>query len=109
VKVFSFSFVVYAVLLLTQPCPDAFGVEVKPEKNGPSSTRIDNTYHEESRPDECSPFCICSCCCHPVSHHSFSFAVTQKLEIVDIAVIQADYRNPTTTTYKDSIWQPPRV
>ena len=108
-KVFCFSFIVYIVLLLTQPCQDA-GAMVN---NGVAKTtpfsQNDKPYQNDPRSDECSPFCICSCCGLSVAEHSTSLRVTTRIERIALPTIFIEYKNSNTTTYQDSIWQPPKA
>lgn len=108
-KVFSFIFILYLVVLLTQPCQDIVSVVDSTALRNASSQQPDNAPQSSSQ-DECSPLCICSCCSLAVAYHSSEVLVdTAELDVLPIAKAPAEYRNPDTDAYKDSIWQPPKA
>jgi hypothetical protein len=59
--------------------------------------------------DDCSPFCICSCCHFSTAYQFKSFSVTNKIEVSAILRANFSYRNPYSQAYKNSIWQPPKL
>lgn len=107
-RVFRLSFILYIVILLTQPCQD---LALTAEDSVSNSTF--SQQHEQSnqmpQSDECSPFCICSCCSLSVVDHSVSFTVTTVMKSVETKAYLSDYTSPYTATLPTSIWQPPKA
>jgi hypothetical protein len=58
--------------------------------------------------DDCSPFCICSCCHFSTGYQFKTFSVTNKFTASAILTPHFSYENPYAQTYKTSIWQPPK-
>jgi hypothetical protein len=109
VKVFCSVFIVYLVVLLTQPCPDLAAM-VRDKDNGDVvATHVDSTTPADCDEEECSPFCICSCCSHPVANHQFSFGMTTEVKTLAVAKIAAEYNNPNLKAFHNSVWQPPKA
>lgn len=108
-RIFCFSFIVYLVILLTQPCQDLIA---KFDECSKQDTQIAHT-EKQSDPfpqsDDCSPFCFCSCCSLSVANRSSAIAATARIEPVAILTATSEYRSPNTATYHDSIWQPPKA
>lgn len=100
-------FIIYLVLLLTQPCPDLAAMIDDDCVDGTQIVHVESPTNSGSEDEECSPFCICSCCSHPVANHQFSFGVTTEVKTVAVAKIAADYRNPNRAAFHTSVWQPP--
>jgi hypothetical protein len=109
VRVFCFSFIIYLVLLVTQPCQDvvaqAGGCCDEPEM----SAHFESSSHNEPSEDECSPFCICSCCGQAVASHKNSFGVTLDVETATVTASLKTYSPPDTASFTTSVWQPPKV
>ncbi|MEQ1922554.1 MAG: DUF6660 family protein [Pyrinomonadaceae bacterium] len=108
-RVFCFSFIVYLVLLLTQPCQDVVAQTSDCCNKADIATHIDRSTDTDSHGDDCSPFCICSCCSHPVASHKFTFGVKLDLEIAKITAPFNTYSAPDTASFTTSVWQPPKV
>lgn len=108
-KVFCFSFIVYIVLLLTQPCQDFAATANDSVYNKSPYSQQQKPSNHNSQSDECSPFCICSCCSLSVVEHSVSFTLTSVLKSVEIKANLANYTNPNSETLQTSIWQPPKA
>lgn len=58
--------------------------------------------------DDCSPFCICSCCHFSTAYQFKSFSVTNKMTDSAILTPQDFYQSPYNQVFKASIWQPPK-
>jgi hypothetical protein len=103
-------FIIYTVVLLTQPCED-FQADSLEKKAQTIVTSVSDPIHSDSEPgpETCSPFCICGCCGLTVLHHGFTtLAMTDRITVAETA-LTAFYQPPTNRTYVDSIWQPPKV
>jgi hypothetical protein len=110
VRVFCFSFVVYLVLLLTQPCQDLAAMVNDCADNNAHVAHLERTSDTEPPgPDECSPFCVCSCCSLSVVNHTVPVGVMTKAENVTIPSTLIEYTNPYTKAHQNSIWQPPKA
>lgn len=105
-RVASFTFIVYFLILLTQPCQDVFAVA---EKHSDSDTcAVQNADQGDPVSDECSPLCICGCCSLAVADHTFSPVIARQTVIMESRETLIEYNNPYTPQYLDSIWQPPK-
>lgn len=105
---FSFIFIVYLVLLLTQPCQDMVSM-VDDRGQAAEVSSIDNTPPNDPTGDACSPFCICSCCSISVADRAVTMTRTGHIVILDSAHTPGEYTSPDTVAYQNSIWQPPKA
>jgi hypothetical protein len=58
--------------------------------------------------DDCSPFCICSCCHFSTAYQFKTFSVTNKIMVSAILRPNFSYQNPYSQAYENTIWQPPK-
>ena len=103
-KPISFVLIFYILFLLTQPCQDVFAAP----KGVNVAADVQQTEHEEKESDECSPFCICSCCSLNVGYHSLTSVVEPKSSISAHRINSTIYCEPHRNNFSDSIWQPPK-
>lgn len=105
-KVFCFIFIIHVVALLSVPCDDFF-----PDvpNNQSQIAMFDTSNDTETQSDDCSPLCICSCCGQSVASPVLNFGVTTEIENVAIITTLTEYAAPVTTTYNNSVWQPPKA
>lgn len=101
----------YILLLSFQPC-DEMTANLELQENKLSfQTQIQENSHsegQEENKENCSPFCICSCC-HFLTVYQFnSPSVSDKTVSSIISRPNFSYQNPYTKDYKTSIWQPPK-
>lgn len=106
-KTFTFTFILYILLLLTQPCQDAFAQVSGNDKSDP--VNIQHPIEGNEQPEDCSPFCICACRQIPSAYQHFT-----SVAILDVAAAVTppptfEYQNPYTKNFYDSIWQPPKA
>lgn len=107
---FCFIFIVYVVLLLTQPCQDlAVAAGDKCGDDARNAVHIEQAQAEQPEGDDCSPFCVCSCCSHPVVNVKFTFGLTGGATVVTVHSNLIEYNDPHAATHLNSIWQPPKV
>jgi hypothetical protein len=66
-----------------------------------------NSGHQHSEGDECSPFCACNCCSSPIIYTDFNVKF-DKNTIVKKSVSE-DYTSEIYSFYLSSIWQPPQL
>ena len=101
-KVFTFIFSLYILVLVAIPCIDKPANTTLQKLEAPQSSH--NSQDQES--DHCSPFCTCSCCAtfsiqedNYVLFNSFSYLLAQFSE------------HPTSSAsfHFSSIWQPPKI
>lgn len=109
VRIFCFIFIIQVVALLTQPCEEIFPNVLGNVYNTAQVSRLDDRTPAETQRDECSPFCICSCCSHPMATQTFSFAVTTQAKQKPEPTPLAEYTNPYSANHSESIWQPPKA
>lgn len=101
-------FIFYLLLLSWQPCQDLVtntGFHPKPIAG---QTDL-HDMQEQNESDDCSPFCICSCCQTSVTYAYFSQPLANKITIKITSKLPLDYQNPDEKTYQNSIWQPPKL
>ena len=105
-KVFCFFFSVYILLLSLAPCEEfAVKAELRFDE---VSEQVQFHSTDDETGDDCSPFCICSCCHFSTVYQFKNFAVTNKITIAAISTSQGSYQNPYAKDFKTSIWQPPK-
>jgi hypothetical protein len=109
VRIFCFIFVVYILVLVVQPCQDAFASVDSQDRNTMVAANTDNSSPADPTTDACSPFCVCSCCSHPAATRFSTQGVPKEIEHVSITSAVANYTNPYAKTFHDSIWQPPKA
>lgn len=111
VRVFSFIFVVYMLVLLTQPCQEfvASAREVPAARSAAAVVRSD-VPKNDPKTDGCSPFCICSCCSiNSMGAHTASVGIESPVVVSAIPREIAVYTSQHTSSYLASIWQPPKA
>ena len=108
-KVFGFIFSLYILFLSFQPCEE-LTAKVALKLNEPApQTQIKAAAVSDEKSDNCSPFCICSCCHFSTAYQFRTFTVTGKLTTTEILSPKYSYQNPYSKAYKNSIWQPPKI
>ena len=108
VRTFCFIFIVYVVFLLTQPCQDLTALGVNRCENDTLSVHVERS-PAPSQDDECLPFCICSCCSHPVANVVFTLSLSTETKVAVTYSNLIEYPDPDSQTYPNSIWQPPKA
>ena len=107
---FCFTFIVYIVLLLTQPCQDLAAKFIDCQDSDTQAAHMERSSNTDPfTGDECSPFCVCSCCSHPVSSHKFPSGLTLRVESREIPTTIDNYVGPYDNAHQSSIWQPPKA
>jgi hypothetical protein len=104
-KAVSFSAIIYFLFLLTQPCQDVFA---RPLESSTISTSITEPLETESGSDECSPFCICSCCSISVAYQPLVTASSIESSVQASRETTVEYSGVNAETFTGSIWQPPK-
>ena len=99
--------VLLILFFLTQPCQDVLGV---PRVSG-SETNIGSTAEDddcEDGEDGCSPICICSC--RQASAGYVSLYIEPEPSVVFVRSFSPDveYKSLVTTSFSNSVWQPPK-
>ncbi len=108
-RVLCFTFIVYLVILTTQPCSDMAAMLNDCGDRNLEITHVESTSDSDSQLDDCSPFCICSCCSLSVVDHTVSVGLTTHVENVAILTTLIEYTNPYAKAHQNSIWQPPKA
>jgi len=107
-KVFCFIFSLYILFLSFQPCEEMTAKTERRAGKAFAQTQLQAAGQDHEESDNCSPFCICSCCHFSTVYQFKSFSVTNKLTTFAISRPEFSYQNPYSQTYKNSIWQPPK-
>jgi hypothetical protein len=105
----SLAIVVYLVFLLTQPCQDVFANASEIKSGDRMVAAIGETTETENQSDECSPFCICSCCSISAAYHSFVTVSSVRRSAELHRTLAVDYLGLNTKSFSGSIWQPPKA
>ncbi len=102
----AFAIITFTVLLTMQPCKDFWALAPAGEADV-SFAQMSGTDDCEDG-DGCSPFCICSCCCHLVGYQvaAAAFAVAPGAEIASRAIL--DHQRSHAESFKNMVWQPPK-
>ena len=107
-KVFCIIFSFYILLLSLQPCAEmTTNLQLRVNETS-KQTYFQSDEQKDEDCDECSPFCICSCCHFSTAYQFKSFSVTNKIIFSAISTSGNFYQNPYAQTYKTSFWQPPK-
>lgn len=106
-KIFCFTFIVYIVVLSVQPCQDFLAAFDDGDKVNAEVAHVSELPAEEA--DDCSPFCICSCCSHAVADRCVFRSIAADTVIATTELKPNTYRNPYTNGFHTSIWQPPKA
>lgn len=107
-KIFCLSFIFYLLVLSWQPCNDLTAKFSPCESKSVAETVH---LHETETPDEaddCSPFCICSCCQISTVYANLNFSVTSAFVASFENAPESLYQNPYSFQNPDLIWQPPK-
>jgi hypothetical protein len=107
-KAISFILTFYVIVLLTQPCQDVFALPREADSQTNVVALTDEPDDSDCEDENCSPFCICSCCSLSVIHCTFTNAVTLEATSNPDADGVIRYTNPYSNAYQSSIWQPPK-
>ena len=101
-----FAIITLAVLLTLQPCQEIQAFAPAGSADA-SVVQLLGAEDCEDR-DECSPFCICSCCSHLVSYHmpgaTFEFVSNAETDTALISLYQRSHPE----TFRNTVWQPPK-
>ncbi|MBC7898587.1 MAG: hypothetical protein H7070_00915 [Saprospiraceae bacterium] len=108
-RVFCFTFIVYVMLLLTQPCQDLAAAAVDDRGADTRTAHMESTSDADPLADECPPFCICSCCSHPVVNRKPSLGIISEVKYIVISKTLAEYTDPYSKVHHNAIWQPPKA
>lgn len=103
-------FILYILILLSQPCQDVFALPNDMNSKQVASIQTEIPGDPGSPNGEaCSPFCICSCCSLSVADQNFTVRVTLDAEVGPIAAPPLHYASPYNKTYQNYIFQPPKA
>jgi len=101
-KVFACILSLYILILVAMPCVDV------PQDHGVQKTELSQNTNipQPNDADTCSPFCVCSCCVSPISHHIYNVSFT----CYSSTRIQFNNYSSFFTSFNTaSIWQPPKL
>lgn len=103
-------FNIYLLVMACIPCTDIHAKEVltSPNINLISIDKHTNCPHE-TEDDNCSPFCICSCCGHTLTttpYNPIVLKVVQMLLVTQISYVSGDLICQEVYLH---VWRPPIV
>ena len=105
-KMFYFLFSIYFFFVFTMPCGDVAECNEKAKASPASVELITNHASHEHQEENCSPFCVCSCCGATV------ISITNNIHKISIAAVLIDpfFTQPASeiTEVAVTIWQPPK-
>lgn len=109
-KYFYCIFVFYFWALSIMPCSDVhdLNISVSTESANISTQEHSNCPHEKGK-DDCSPFCICSCCGHNFLGIKFPQFSIQLPVIFNVTGKYSRYSKDWNNEYFHSIFHPPQV
>lgn len=107
-KIFCFSFIVYLLVLSWQPCNDLTAKFSSCESKSFTETTHLSETETPDEPDDCSPFCICSCRQISTVYTNLNFIATSALIASFENAPEISYQNPYSHQNLDLIWQPPK-
>jgi hypothetical protein len=107
-KIFCFVFSFYILLLSLAPCGEMTAIGELQNKEISQQTQIQTDTQTDENGDDCSPFCICSCCHFSTAYQFKTFSVTNKVTVSAMFRAENLYQNPYAKEYKTSVWQPPK-
>ena len=96
------------ILLSAQPCADIVS-PVDPQGHSISETSHIDQPTQDCGMDDCSPFCICSCCSHPAASKQIGFSISVEAAPLTVQTTVGNYQNPYKKTSLSTIWQPPKA
>jgi len=67
---------------------------------------VQHHHHDPNQTDDCSPFCVCSCCSVTVDLSVFIFD-TKPEQKIETKIVP--YYKESISTYTNLIWQPPKI
>lgn len=107
-KLASLFLIAYVLFLSVQPCEDVIAQFDSQGHSITASAHFDAPSDSETG-DNCSPFCICSCCSIPVASMRLSVvSPTENSGILDPS-LSVDYDSPYKRNSSTDIWQPPKA
>lgn len=107
-RIFGFIFTAYILALSLQPCQEWNIPAETPGGINAVYSRSDHVSGIKTEEDDCSPFCVCSCCYVSVADRYFPFALPKEAAAVPETTLSADYQNPNLDAHVTPIWQPPK-
>jgi hypothetical protein len=108
-KFVSFTFILYILILLSQPCTDVFALGNDGNEPTVASVQNETPTSQESGGEACSPFCACSCCSLSVASQNFTVLVTIDAQVGTPTLAALHYTPPYNKTYQNNVFQPPKA
>ena len=102
-KLFTLLFNIYMLALSFFPCAD-IDISVNDNENIISST--DNNKKEHNETENCTPFCICSCCAVPIIYEAINIDENSKQIYLSAKYPSLKINCPSLSSA--AIWQPPK-
>lgn len=108
-KIFYLTFIFYLLVLSWQPCNDLSAKISSGKSDSIAEINHLNETEEPCEEDDCSPFCICSCCHISTVYANLNFSVTSAFIARFEKTSAVEYQNSYSHQNLDLIWQPPKI
>lgn len=102
-KHFLLLFNIYLLSLAFFPCAD---VDTCIESNESLITTSTNNKEDHKEAENCTPFCICTCCAAPIIHQAIGLGETSKQTYFTTSYPSLSIHYPSHAAA--AIWQPPK-
>lgn len=108
-KMFSFLFSMYILVLSCLPCGDMEDCTVV-DNQRIAFSETNHTNHQEDT-ETCPPFCKCACCgTNFVLNFSFSPLISEIAQCALSEKVKSNFYNTTfISDFYGNIWQPPKI
>lgn len=106
---------IYIVILSCLPCTDGMAYNTINDNEVYKQSTISDTHthtghsHEDGDEDTCPPFCDCNCCGAQVLTYLPFLVYEFPLRFKKIQSKIIFYKSNLSSTFFDSIWQPPQI
>jgi hypothetical protein len=106
-RILYFLLAIFTIFLALTPCQDE--VELVKDNTSISTMRM-NTYaaHPLHVTDQCSPFCMCSCCAHSTVGYMGTLGIMPVTSFLINTKLVFTYTSKIPVSAPISIWQPPQ-
>lgn len=91
----------YILMLSCLPCADI-------ETDFGNETTVAQS-HEKEHTDNCSPFCICSCCGNQIAFESQTLVLLPQIHFFTEKNKSDNYTPQFVSNFYGNIWQPPKI
>ena len=110
-KIFSFLLSIYIFCLAVLPCSDIHLVLEESKHSVAYQDDHESHDHNQNKEQHCSPFCTCTCCHTSINVEFGSRNVLVSTKFVQVSRVDNTflYYDSPSSTFLNTIWQPPKV